>query len=480
MQSDTHALKLGPDIAVVGTRTRMRLPDGARLRSRVMPSDRSKPQPDRRRRRPARDASRPARPARPAPDRPPVELRLDGITHGGEAVGRLPDGKACFVPYAIPGERVRVRVVEERASWARGEVLEVLDASPDRVEAPCPYFGPGRCGGCQLQHVDPAAQPALKRRVVTEQLTRIGRLVDPPVAETIVVAPFGYRTTARFAVDPEGRLGFRRSHSHDVQPVDRCLLLVPEAQALRDEAGDGWTGVAEVTVRAGLGDTGALLVRPGSGGLPALPDGDAAVAIEQEDGAAVPLRGDPTTTAHVAGRDLRVSVGSFFQVSVAGATVLAGLVRDAAAVRPGDTALDLHTGVGLFAGVLAAGGASVTGVERSPAAAADARANLADLDVEVVTATAEEHVAGLLADGARCDVVVLDPPRRGAGVALCGALAALGPRAVVYVSCDPAALARDARALADVGYVLERAVPVDQFAQTAQIETVATFRPATA
>lgn len=447
-----------------------------------MPSDRSKPQPDRRRRRrperPARPARDRARLAPAAPDRPPVELQLDGITHGGEAVGRLDDGKVCFVPYAIPGERVRVRVVEERASWARGEVLEVLDASPDRVEAPCPYFGPGRCGGCQLQHVDPAAQPALKRRVVAEQLARIGHVEDPPVVETVVVAPFGYRTTARFAADAQGRLGFRRSHSHEVQPVDRCLLLVPQAQALRDQAGDGWTGVEEVVVRAGLDDGGALLVRPGAGAVPPLPDAVTALAIEQEDGAAVVLRGDPTLTARVAGRDLRVSVDSFFQVSVAGAAVLAGLVAGAAEVQPGETALDLYSGVGLFAGVLGQAGASVTAVERNPPAAADARVNLADLDVEVLTGDAEEHVAAVLAGGGRCDIVVLDPPRRGAGTGLCAALAHLAPRVVVYVSCDPAALARDVRALADAGYALERAVPVDQFAQTSQIETVATFRPA--
>lgn len=428
-------------------------------------------------RRPPDRADRARHDPRPVPDRPPVELDLDGITHGGEAVGRLPDGKACFVPYAVPGERVRVRVVDERGSWARGELLEVLTPSPDRVTAPCPHFGPGRCGGCQLQHVAPAAQAALKRRIVSEQLTRIGHLTDPPVDETVVVAPFGYRTTARFAVDGAGRLGFRRTASHDVHPVDRCPLLVPEAQAVRDEAGDGWTGVSELVVRAGLDEGRALVVRPGDGGIPALPPGGTAVALEQEDGTAVALRGDATMTATVAGRPFRVSVDSFFQVSVAGAEVLAGLVRDAAAVQPGETALDLHSGVGLFAAVLGEGGARVTAVERDPVAAADAGANLWDLDVDVVTGDAQRHVAARVREGGGADVVVLDPPRRGAGADLCRALARLGPRVVVYVSCDPAALARDARTLDQAGYTLTRAVPVDQFAQTAQIETVATFRP---
>jgi predicted RNA-binding protein with TRAM domain len=167
------------------------------------------------------------------------EIDLDGITHGGEAVGRLPDGKACFVPYAIPGERVRVEVVEERKRWARARVVEVVRPSPERVTAPCPYFGQDKCGGCQLQHLAPAAQPALKRRIVTEQLARIGRIVDPPVAETVVVRPFGYRNRARFGVDAQGRLGYRRAQSHDLVPIDRCLLLTDQAQKVRDEAGDG-------------------------------------------------------------------------------------------------------------------------------------------------------------------------------------------------------------------------------------------------
>lgn len=406
-----------------------------------------------------------------------VTLTLDGITHGGEAVGRLPDGKACFVPYAIPGERVRVEVVEQRKRWARGRLAEILEPSPDRVTAPCPYFGPERCGGCQLQHIAPAAQPALKRRIVTEQLQRIGRIPDPPVAETVVVAPFGYRNSARFGVDPDGRLGFRRAGSHDIQPIAACLLLTKEAQGLREEAGDAWKGVEEVVVRAasGTGDR-ALVVHPGPGGMPALPPGDAPAAVVGP-GGSVALRGDPRISEVIDGHTFRVSPTSFLQGSRAGAAVLARLVREAAEVAPGETALDLHAGVGLFAAVLARGGAAVTAVEASPAAAEDARANLGE-DVEVVTGDAEAYVRALAAEHAGREVVVLNPPRRGAGPDLCHALSALDPRVVVYVSCDPAALARDAAVLADEGYELTAAVPVDHFAQTAQIETVATFRPA--
>lgn len=408
-----------------------------------------------------------------------MELTLDGITHGGEAVGRLPDGKACFVPYAVPGERVRVEVVEERKTWARARLLDVVDASPDRATPPCPHFGPGKCGGCQVQHVTPAAQRALKRRIVVEQLQRIGRIPDPPVAPTVAVRDLGYRTSARFAVDAEGRLGFRRAGTHEVRPIDRCPLLADPAQAAREAAGDGWAGVEEVVVRASVADgTGALVVRPGEHGVPPLPVADLPVALADAHGGTVALRGDPVLTETVAGHRFRISPTSFFQTGPDGAAVLADLVLRGAEVRAGEQALDLFAGVGLFSVVLAAAGASVTGVEADRVAAADARANAGDLDVEVVTADAAAWVMTEVAEGGRADVVVLDPPRRGAGVELCRALAALGPRVVVYVSCDPAALARDARGLADAGYDLAVATPVDQFAQTAQVETVAVFHPA--
>lgn len=392
-----------------------------------------------------------------------AELELTGITHGGEAVGRLPEGKACFVPFAIPGERVRVEIVEERARWARARLLEVLSPSPDRVAPPCPLFGPGACGGCHLQHVAPARQADLKRRVVVEQLERVGRIPAPPVEATVHVAETAYRTSARFAVDREGRLGFRAAGSNDVVPVARCLVLAPHTQAARTAAGDDWRDVQEVTVRAGA-------------------DGGSVVLVH-EDGATT-VRGDEALHMRVGGFDFRVSPTSFFQPSLAGAEVLLRLVREAAGVAPREPAWDLYAGVGLFARALAADGARLTAVEAHPAAASDARVNL-PADVRVITARAEDAVSRLRHEGlhgtqaAPRGVVVLDPPRKGAGAQVTRAVAAARPRVIVYVSCDPAALARDARTLADAGYALARAVPVDQFAHTHHVETVATFTPAT-
>lgn len=401
-----------------------------------------------------------------------VDLTVHGLAHGGDAVGRLPDGKACFVAAAIPGERVTAEVTEERARFARAVTVEVLEPVAERVTPPCPLALPGRCGGCRLQHIDVAHQAVLLRRVVVDTLERIGRIPAPPVADT--VRPhngWGYRNQARFAPHPDGRLGFRRAGSHDIEPVAECPLLDAGAAAARDAAGDDWRGVEAVVVR-GDADARALLeVLPGAGALPALPPGDVPVAVVGTDGA-VALRGEPLLEERAAGRTWRVSPTSFFQPSRAGATTLAGLVRAAAEVTPGTRALDLYAGVGLFAAVLAEDGAQVVAVEAHPAAAADARANLRDLDVEVRCGAAED---ALDAHGPRPDVIVLDPPRRGAGPALTARIAEGAARRIVMVSCDPAALARDARVLLDSGWQLDRVVPVDQFTHTAHVEAVATF-----
>ena len=404
------------------------------------------------------------------------------LAHGGEAVGRLGDGRAVFVAGAVPGERVRVAVTQARRRWARAHLLAVLEASPDRTDPPCPYFGPtggpqrpGGCGGCQLQHIAPDRRASLVRRVVIDQLQRIGGVAEPSVADTVIPAEYGYRSRARFSVDADGRLGFRGHRSHAVRPIDRCLLLDDATQHARDEAGDAWAGAAQVEVRTGADGRAALTVLPTDTGLTALPPRPEAVALVGAAGRAQALRGDPVLVEHVAGHDFRVSPDSFFQANRAGAAVLVELVLAGAAVGSGDTVVDLYAGVGLLTRALATSGARITAVEAGAAAAADAATNLAGI-AEVVRARAERWLAGAAARGERVDVAMLDPPRRGAGAAAAAELARVARRTIVYVACDPAALARDTAALLASGWRLAEAVPVDQFAQTAQIEVVATFR----
>lgn len=424
---------------------------------------------------------------RPPLPRTPVATVVDGFTHGGEGVARI-EGKAVFVADTLPGERVVVEVVDDRKRWARARLLEVIEPSGDRVEPPCPHAPrPGRpgCGGCDLQHARPEAQRALKARVVREQLERLGGLADPPVAPCRAVGPdLGYRTHARFHAAEDGRLGFHVAGTHDVVPVAACPKLTPAAQALRDEVGDD-TGAAEVGVRAReRTGTRAVVLTPGEGGLE-LPGGDDGSAgdgpdllLAQPDGRVVAIRGDGVLAEEVAGHRFTFGATSFFQVSPEGAEALVAEVLRACGDVDGALVWDLYAGVGLLSVPLASAGAEVVAVEGHAASATHARANAeaAGVDVEVLAEPVTRMVRRARGSGGDPpDVVVLDPPRAGAGSEVTEGLVALAPATVVYVACDPAALARDAAALTAAGYRLVEAVPLDLFPMTHHVEVVATF-----
>ena len=436
---------------------------------------------------------------RPPLPRAPVTVTIDGFTHGGEGVARL-EGKAVFVPGTLPGEQVRIQVTDDRSRWARAALLEVVAPSPDRVEPPCPYVL--ECGGCDLQHAHPEAQRTLKTRVVREQLSRLGGVQDPPVLPCRAVGPdTGYRAQARMHADADGHLGFHRAASAEVVAIDRCLVLGPGAQALREEIGDA-TGAEEVAFRRFEVDgPGSAVLHPGPGPLH-LPGGTFDLLLAQPDGAPAAMRGDGDVAVTVDGLRYQVPATSFFQPSVPAATALMGEVVAAAGDLAGALTWDLYAGVGLLSLALARAGAQVVAVEGDAAAAAAAQRNAArnDLDLDVVAeavgpvvrraarAAGSAHGAG----GATTapapetppapaleppDVVVLDPPRSGAGERVIGDLAALAPAAIVYVACDVAALSRDTRHLAAGGYSLRRAAPLDLFPMTHHVEVVATFTP---
>lgn len=402
-----------------------------------------------------------------------VELVLDGLAHGGEAVGRLPDGRACFVGYAIPGERVRVRVTDDRRRWARATLVEVLEASPDRVTPPCPLFGPDRCGGCTLQHIAPARQGQLLGAVIADQLRRIGHIEVPGDGTVAVLRPnptdgLGYRNRARFTVTRTGRLAFRKARSHDPIVVDDCPLLVPAGRDLLGRISSGWRRVREVSLQVGTDGSGALAVC--TNGRPAPPPIDVPMVVRTRNRPAQ-RHGDTRVRYEVDGRWFVADATSFFQASVAAAELLVDLVRRFTAVAPGDRVIDCYAGVGLFSAALAADGALVTAIESSAAACADARTNCGELPVTVVRG----DLASPPAIDHPVDAVVLDPPRTGAGAEVTGWIAGLGPAKVTYVSCDPATFARDAATLVAAGYRLARVVGIDQFTHTGHVELVGGF-----
>jgi tRNA/tmRNA/rRNA uracil-C5-methylase (TrmA/RlmC/RlmD family) len=402
------------------------------------------------------------------------EVTVGPVAHGGHCVARH-EGRVVFVRHTLPGERVVARVTEDRhPGFCRADAVEVLEASPDRVERPCPYSGPGRCGGCDWQHVDPAAQRQLKAAVVREQLARLAGLEVDVTVEALPGGPLRWRSRARFAVERSGAAGLRRHRSHDVVVLDDCPITVETAaQAVLRQRWPG-AGAVDVSVDSTGAVTTTRLDRRGhpTSSRVVRPGGD--------------LPEEPSTRAerHAGGRDWEVEGTGFWQVHPGAADALVAAVAEFAGVRPGETVLDLYAGVGLFGGALApAAGPEgrVVCVESDEAACAAADANLADLPQAEVW-QGEVDAAGLgelLAElGRGPDVVVLDPPRAGAGPAVSRLLAATGARAVVYVACDPAALARDVAAFGEAGYRLAAIRGFDAFPMTAHVECVAHLVPA--
>ena len=355
----------------------------------------------------------------------PVEV--GPVAHGGHCVARH-EGRVIFVRHALPGERVMVEVTDDRHDrfW-RADAVEVLTASPDRVEPPCPIARPGLCGGCDFQHAALPAQRRLKSAVVAEQLQRLagiqwtGEVAEVSTPDT--ADGLHWRTRMRYVTDEAGRVGLRAHRSHRVVPLPPggCRIAAP----------------------------GALT-------------GDEGVVAET-----------------AAGRRWAVDAAGFWQVHPAAADTLVGAVLDGLRPEPGERALDLYAGVGLFAGALADAGCRVWAVEGSRSAAALAEQNLADVADRVTVRTGRvERVVRSLPH--RVDLVVLDPPRSGAGRAVVQAVVARRPRAVAYVACDPAALARDLATAAGLGYQPAAITAYDLFPMTFHVECVAILTPGSA
>ncbi|MFI7280881.1 class I SAM-dependent RNA methyltransferase [Micromonospora chersina] len=395
-----------------------------------------------------------------------VELTVDAVAPGGHCVARV-EGQVVFVRHALPGERVVAEVTELHRGFARADAVEILTASADRVEPPCPYAKPGRCGGCDLQHVTPAAQLDWKAAVVREQLTRLGGLTDDQIdalgvrVEALPGGPLGWRSRVRYAVDAAGRAGLLKHRSHEVVPIDRCLIAHPAIQDLPvlTPGGARWPEADAVETVASTG-------------------GDVSVVAFAE-GAPTPVSGPAEVREVAAGRDWTLPASGFWQVHPAAADTLVGAVLDLLDPRPGETAWDLYGGAGLFAAALAGrvGDARVTLVESSQDGVDAARANLADLPrVEVVAARVETALARRRVTGP-VDLVVLDPPRSGAGAPVVRDIVAAGPRAVAYVACDPAAFARDVRTFTGAGWRLAALRGFDLFPMTQHVELVGLFLP---
>jgi tRNA/tmRNA/rRNA uracil-C5-methylase (TrmA/RlmC/RlmD family) len=416
-----------------------------------------------------------------------LEVQVERVAHGGFCVARH-EGRAVFVRHALPGERVVAQVTEghEQDRYLRADAVEILEPAADRVQPPCQYAGPGRCGGCDWQHATPAAQRALKAAVVAEQLLRLAGIEREVTVEEVPGTPdgLGWRTRVQFAVDEAGRAGLRKSRSHEVVPVESCAIAAPGVEEVGVEARE-WPGVAGVEVIAASGSSDRAVVvtpLPKPAGRMPIVELDVPVSVLRGDGAGKTRRvhGRAQVREVAAGRTWKVSGSGFWQVHPAAADVLAAAVLEAVDARPGETAMDLYCGVGLFAAGLAeAVGADgeVVAVESDRGAVEDALVNLGGYDQVVVAEDRVEAAIAAAPEGFEAEVVVLDPPRAGAGRAVVTGIAGLRPRVVAYVACDPAALARDLGYFAEHGYKLDTLRAFDLFPMTHHVECVARLVP---
>jgi len=442
-----------------------------------------------------------------------VTLEITDLNHDGDGTGRH-GGLAVFVPGAIPGDRVRATITAQKPSFARASLEEILVPSPDRVVPPCPVYT--RCGGCQLQHMDYRAQLLVKQRLVAAALRRVGGLDDVAVRPTIgATDPWHYRNKAQF---PIGAATGARGHvagglyargTHEIIDFDDCLIQHPVNNAILAAAKDliARYGIPPYDERTGTGVVRHVLARVSSGtgqamavlvtNGPGLPH---ARELARDLMATVPavksvqqninpqrtnvilgettrlVAGEPYITDTIGELRFRISPRSFFQVNPAQTVRLYQQALAYAELQPGDTVLDAFCGTGTITLFLARHAGRAIGIEEVPEAVADARANAAlnhIENVEFVTGKVEEELPRLAASGLRPDVIVLDPPRAGVDRRALEAMAAMGPRRLVYISCHPATLARDLAVLATAGYRTAEVQPVDMFPHTRHIEAVA-------
>ena len=451
-----------------------------------------------------------------------LSLTIDDLAFGGEGVGRA-DGYVVFVPGGLPGDRLQVRLVQARSRFGRGAIEAVIEPSPQRVEAPCPYFG--RCGGCRLQHVAYPAQLAYKTKQVADALERLGGLRDVPLRPIIGAEEiFGYRNKMEFTVARPRRgagteadsargglvVGLHETERYDaVLDIDRCLLQSDRMNALLAEARAFFVdrGLTVYEQDTGEGLLRFLMLREGrhTGELmtnvvtsaPAVSElaplvarlqareagttsvilnvnpKKASVAVGVEEHL---LGGRDHIRERVGGLTFRVSANSFFQTNTRQAERLFDLVVESTGLTGTETVIDLYSGTGAISLLLARRARWVYGVELAQAAVDDAGANAAANGITNCTFLAGEVrfvLPSLIAKGVTAEVVVADPPRAGFHPKALHALITLGARRIVYVSCNPTTLARDLGELSRGGYRVEWVQPVDMFPHTPHIEAVA-------
>ncbi|MEU9095781.1 TRAM domain-containing protein [Streptomyces sp. NPDC048428] len=424
------------------------------------------------------------------------EVEVGPVAHGGHCIARTSEGQVLFVRHTLPGEKVVAKVTDGATDsrFLRADAVRIIEASKDRVKAPCPFAGPGKCGGCDWQHAKPGAQRRLKGEVIAEQLLRLAGLTPEEAGWDGTVMPAegdklppgevpAWRTRVQYAIDEDGRVGLRKHRSHDVEIIDQCMIAAPGVTELGIEKQD-WPQMATVEAIAATGSNDRqVILTPREGGRLPLVELDKPVSVlrvDERDGGVHRVHGRGFVRERADDRTYRVGSGGFWQVHPQAADTLVRAVMQGLLPRKNDMALDLYCGVGLFAGAIGqriGEKGAVLGIESGKRAVEDARHNLKDLErVRIEHGKVDQILprTGIT----ECDLIVLDPPRAGAGKQVVKRLSTLGARKIAYVACDPAALARDLAYFAEGGYKVRTLRAFDLFPMTHHVECVAILEPA--
>lgn len=382
------------------------------------------------------------------------EVTIEKLIYGGDGLGRV-NQQTLFVPFAAPGDRLRVRITKLERNFARGVIEEILELSPARRQPPCQHFGV--CGGCQLQHLDYVTQLKIKAEFVRESLQRLGGITWGKEIEVLAADEFGYRTRAELKRGADTTLGFFQANSHEICEVKECPILLPALQQKLQELRSSANRIPKAATRVYLtaGDV-EVIATPATG--------------ENARTAEIDARG--TVAQTLSGFNYNFGVRTFFQSN---RLLVEQLVNTAIGNTQGKVAFDLYAGAGLFSLPLAQRFKQVYAVEGSKISVQHGLANLANNGIRNVTYDAISVEAWLKHKASklpRPDFVLLDPPRVGAGEAVISRLLALHPKTIHYVSCDPTTLARDLKLLANGGYQLDAVTALDMFPQTFHVETV--------
>lgn len=421
-----------------------------------------------------------------------MNITIEKLVYGGDGLSRLPEGKTVFTPFVLPGEEVSATIVQEKSSFSRANADQILKPSPYRIQPTCPYFG--TCGGCHYQHMGYTAQLENKRAILKETLLRNGKLEWKGEIVTHSGEPWGYRNRSRLKVrgGADFAIGYHRMGSHELLPVKQCPISSPAINRVLTqvwelgEAGKVPTAITEIEFFADHADAKMALEVYLAPDAPEMHEFAAALqakapaikgiaffaentATEQGNEKPKYTVGDATLPYQVGEKIFRVSAGSFFQVN---RYLIRDLVQTVVGDFHGKIALDLYAGAGLFATHLSKRFDQVFAVESAPASATDLQAN-AVKNVVPVLSPAEGFLPRCI--NMQPELVVVDPPRAGLGAKASQLLAALRVKRIVYVSCDPATLARDTRLFLETGYHVEAVHMVDLFPQTFHIESVVTL-----